>query len=608
MEVECDDRATRTSSIKELGMFRKGRLGDDQGDVAVLTAIFVMVLLTLLPLVAYTAAIGQQPTVSFDQKYQGALGAAEAGVAVFVSELDANQVNFIPGGCTVPPTNGQTYSNCSTSGVGWANLGVSSASFYKYEAYSNSASGPFTIVSTGKTTGPYGTVYRTVEETVSQQSVGGSFTNYFLFAQNNENNNFKSGNNWLNGTMLTTSGYSGLSKTNCPNDPGGLQTSDASWLNSNLNLSTTQCLLTYGTAPPLPTSVALGTDIPAEATCTYYGPTYIVFQPGGGYTVDSPDTNTNTSSTCNPSPVPVPGNTSAYPPGSQTVNPGPNAVIYVKTCTNNCVNAINFENSSGNYVYGVDFAGSTTGYGSAVVEGTVDGAYTVAADNNIYISGPLCYGGASACPSASVSSTSPSKVLGLVATDSVFLGDADAQSTTPPPTSGYSNVFDTNPNNYGVISSASNTKEYFAYQGSGAGTAPLDAAIMAMNGTFAFRATNTGNDKYPMNFIGSVAVYQSCSSDYIGTYSNPGSTKYAVTPGTKYQAYGLCHSGLAYLEQSNGAYTNGNGNGPQFEYDTNLANAAPPLFPTSAGSTGAATFAAGGFSEIANSYQPLGLS
>lgn len=262
-----------TSSIKKLGALRKSRLGEERGDVAVLTAISVMVLLTLLPLVAYTSAVGQQPTVSFDQKYQGALGAAEAGVAAFVSDLNAGSVST--SSCIVASTN---FSHCSTSGASpnyWVTLATSSVSSYEYEAYANGANGPFTIISTGKTTGSYGTVYRTVEETVNQQVAGGSFTNYFLFANSNENNTFPDSANYLNGPMLTNGSY-GFGHHNCPQDatpPGStvLNSSDPSRVGVFSN-----CTVTYGLPLTLPTSLSQ-TQIPAEASsggCVYYGPTY----------------------------------------------------------------------------------------------------------------------------------------------------------------------------------------------------------------------------------------------------------------------------------------------------------------------------------------------
>ena len=114
---------------------------------------------------------------------------------------------------------------------------------------------------------------------------------------------------------------------------------------------------------------------------------------------------------------------------------------------------------------------------------------------------------------------------------------------------------------------------------------------MALNGTFAYRATNTGNDKSPLDFVGSVAVSVPCTSDNVGSYATGG---------------GMCDTNWAFLEQSHG---NGkSGNGPQLAYDPNLATGLPPFFPTSTGSSGAPTFAANGFTEVANSYQPLGLS
>ncbi len=563
-----------TSSIKKLGALRKGRFGGERGDVAVLTAIFVMILLTLLPLVAYTSAIGQQPTVSFDQKYQGALGAAEAGVAAFVSDLNAGTA--VTSSCTISST---SYSNCSTSGAPtnyWTALPASSVSSYEYEAFANALNGPFTIIATGKTTGSYGTVYRTVKETVSQQVVGGSFTNYFLFANSNGNNPFPNAQNNLNGPMLTNGNYSFGS--NCPSDAGSSTVLKSS--NPNNVGTSNGCNVEFGLPLTLPTTLAQ-TQIPTEASshgCDYYGPTYIVFQPSGGYTVNSPETTTTSSSGCYPS-----------SPATISSSVNTNGVIYVQQCVAApaCVPAsspVSFTNANGNYVY----SGPAVA-GSAIVEGGVTGPFTVAAANNIYISGPLCYGTATC---SSMTSSSASQVLGLVATDSILLA---SQMATSPLSTGSMNA---NPNG-NIIGcppasppdTLCNKPEYFAYDAAGLGAAPLEAAIMALNGTFAYRATNTGNDKSPVDFVGSVAVSVPCTSDNVGSYATGG---------------GMCDTNWAFLEQSHG---NGkSGNGPQLAYDPNLATGLPPFFPTSTGSSGAPTFAANGFTEVANSYQPLGLS
>ena len=566
---------SNTSSINRLGTFRKNRLSGERGDVAVLTAIFVMVLLTLLPLVAYTSAIGQQPTVSFDQKYQGALGAAEAGVAAFVSDLNAGTVTT--NSCTISST---SYSACATSGASpnyWVSLPTSSVSSYEYEAYANGPNGPFTIISTGKTTGPYGTVYRTVEETVNEQAIGGNFTAYFLFANDNSGNNQRnSAQAYLNGPMMIENGnYNGFNK--CPTDLSTgnstvLQSSNPNLIGTSVGSGGSVCTVVYGIPPNFPTSLSQ-TQLPSEASsggCTYYGPTYIVFQPSGGYTVQSPET------------TPYSG---CYPSGGSTITgANANGVIYVEQCPaspGKCAqtSSVNFSNSGGNFVYsGPGVAGS------AVVEGSVDGKYTVAADNNIYISGPLCYG-ASTCTGASASTAG--QVLGLVATDSILLGYQSANSSPPP------GSMDENPNT--TISRSDllyGGPEYFAYDESQiTGVAPLDAALMAMNGTFAYRGRNTGNDSNPLSFDGSVAVNVPCTADNVNNYVIGGH---------------MCRTNWAFLEQSHG---NGqSGNGPQFTYDGNLSSALPPFFPTSTGSSGAAAFAASGFVEVLNSYQPLPLS
>ena len=573
MEVECDDMLSRRSSIMKLGTFRKGKLSDERGDVAVLTAIFVMVLLTLLPLVAYTAAVGQQPTVSFDQKYQGALGAAEAGVAAFVSDLNAGTA------ASTACINVSGYGWCATSGSSWVPLSTSSASYYEYEAYSNSSSGPFTIISTGKRTGSYRTVYRTVEETVSQQAAGGSFADYFLYADSNKTpspssaeNTFSHSRDILAGPMMTNGKYySDGKRSKCP----------AATLYSSNTASGLTCSPSFALPMYLPTSLSQ-TQIPSEAQtngCTYYGPTYIVFQASGGYTVDSPGTTTTSATGCYPGPY-------------SSVAADSNGVIYVSQCASgvsNCnslptePNSVSFQNGTGNYVY--DYTATSTGVapGSAVVEGNVNGKFTVAASNNIYISGPLCY--ESFCPSAGYSSSD--QVLGLVATDSVLL--ADARANNPLVTGNMDQNSNTSPATVPSIGT-----EYFAYDPASTSYSQVDAAVMALNGTFAAHEKNKGADSFPLNFYGSVAVEFPCVTSWAAALE-------PVSGGT-----GMCNAnsgegGLAYLEASTGHH-------PKFTYDNNLQTGLPPFFPTSVSSTVAVTFTASDFTEIANSYQPLGLS
>ncbi len=96
---------------------------DDRGDLAVIMGIFVLMLLTMIPLAGYVGALAQQPIVLQDQKYQGALGAAESGVSDFMNRLNAalsyataSQVN--PSGFVASPGGGYFYyttSQCPTA-------------------------------------------------------------------------------------------------------------------------------------------------------------------------------------------------------------------------------------------------------------------------------------------------------------------------------------------------------------------------------------------------------------------------------------------------------------------------------------------------------------
>lgn len=596
---------------KRFGITARRSLSDDRGDAAVMTAIFVVLLLTLLPMVSYIAAVGQQPTVSFDQKYQGALGAAEAGVSAFASELNTDLLPSSPATCT--GTIIATLSVCYVSGSStshWATVTASSTSNmsaqYEYEAYSNTATtsdpylGSYTVISTGKVSGAFGSVMRTVQETVSQQTAGGLFTNYFLFANNNAGNYIPKSSSTLYGTMLINLGGYPTKNGQCKVDKGALVSSNQ--LDVGNPNSTSNCSVGQGGSLNLPPSLSSPyTQIPTEASsggCTYYGPTYIDFLPTGGYSVYSPETSTVTTNGTNDGGCYQTGATSPVDINTSSSNiVNTNGVIYVEQCTTatSCTASSSPQDlpSSTSMLYQGPGAA-----GSAVVEGVVSGKYTLAADNNIYIVGPLCYNsdlvsGVCSVSSSTASSTS-TDVLGLVATDSVFLGDYFV------PNSNKKMSMDIN-DNTSISSSNSlyNQAESFAYDvsslpnGNGNQNPPLHAAIMALTGTFAYEYQNNGSD-YAIEFAGSVAVNSPCIGG-TSTTTSPYADYFVATNNGD-----MCPSD-GYLMEGN------NGNTVQFYYDQNLANTTPPFFPQSVNSSGSQSSGTN-FAEILNSMQPLGTS
>lgn len=569
--------ASIASSVKKLGTLRKGKLNDERGDVAVLTAIFVMVLLTLLPLVAYTAAVGQQPSVSFDQKYQGALGAAEAGVAAFVSELNANPPSTASTTNCVGnvPVNSYCLVSASTSPY-WEPVQATAAGsteFYEFEGYGSSAAGPFTVVSTGKTAGAYGNVYRTVEETVKLQKTGGQFTSYFLFANSQGNNVVMTKTSNFYGAVMTNGRFAQGNSNNCnltDSFPGSSSTSSP--LYSSAPNSSVPCLVSY--SPPLnwPPDLSTISSAANSGGCTYLGPTYIQFARSnnqGGYYVESPGTPNTGGTGCYPS---FGGFVAADSTGNS------NGAIYVAASTSSCSSAITFYNSDGQEIY----SGPCTA-GSAVVEGLVNGNFTIGTASNIFISADLCYYSSTSNACGQGGSASGG-VLGLAAAQNVLVGNqVDGNPADLLAYSGENYGFDTcvNPESstYPTIPAPTSPTNCNLNAGS---VYYISGSIMAAGGTFAFppnmlsKSNSSGNsnsagNSAPIYLIGSVAVASPCNSDSFSQCNKPSD---------------------GYLQQSNGA------NGPVYHYDQYLLTAGPNYFPSSSSSV--SWYFSSSFTEVSN--------
>ncbi|WP_337062730.1 hypothetical protein, partial [Kineococcus sp. G2] len=132
--------------------------------------------------------------------------------------------------------------------------------------------------------------------------------------------------------------------------------------------------------------------------CLYTGPTRIVFQAGGGYTVTSPRTTTS-SSACG-------SNLSSG--AAQTVSGPSSGVIYVDAFSGQCTDPA----SGGPRVLGTyPVQGDVTTYsctaGDVFVEGRVKGRYTIASADRVVITGNTTY--------VSGRSTTGTDVLGLIA-------------------------------------------------------------------------------------------------------------------------------------------------------------------------------------------------
>src|SRR5258708_3565553 len=75
----------------------------DEGGLAMIIAVIVIMLMTLIPLAVVQGAIGQLPLARHDQDHEAALAAAEAGVDDYLTRLAQNS-NYWTYSAANPPT------------------------------------------------------------------------------------------------------------------------------------------------------------------------------------------------------------------------------------------------------------------------------------------------------------------------------------------------------------------------------------------------------------------------------------------------------------------------------------------------------------------------
>ena len=124
---------------------RSRRAGEsERGDLAVVIAVFAVVLLVLIPIAAYASSTNLLPLSRGNQDYQNALAAAEAGVADYVNHLNqaaANGINYAAYGNN-PPASAPNPAFTSWVNIPQATNGSASSEYFTYS-----------INPTGSTTG-----------------------------------------------------------------------------------------------------------------------------------------------------------------------------------------------------------------------------------------------------------------------------------------------------------------------------------------------------------------------------------------------------------------------------------------------------------------------
>ncbi len=238
-----------------------------------------------------------------------------------------------------------------------------------------------------------------------------------------------SGNVWMNDSVFVCGNPSFLNVTT--GDPNSW---DEQTCNSDPTVSGTA---TKGaTVEQIPSDDSQLATVASQDGCLYEGPTTVTLT-GTTMDVTSPDTPTgppqNGSAPANDA-LDDPANTNVCMPSSQggSVSLPTNGVVFIENCLSQ--NTSCTAEDAYNPMSGLDETGASgPTYGDAIVQGTVTGPLTVAAQNNVIIDGNLCYTSTDSCENAPASPATD--VLGLIAYNYVEVNHPVTESRNQ-----YSNV------------------------------------------------------------------------------------------------------------------------------------------------------------------------
>jgi hypothetical protein len=224
-----------------------------------------------------------------------------------------------------------------------------------------------------------------------------------------------------------------------------------------------------------PAASSLKSDVTVggpNAGCLYTGPTAIQLN-GSTMTVVSPGTK-STNPNCVGTNVPLPVNGTIYVQDTPASSADPN---YSSSCPIPQL-----------------WTGDPCGSGDAFVQGHLAGQLTIAADNNIVITGSITYD--------SFTATAPRQVLGLIATNNVEINHTTvANSGSPNPCSGHP-VYNGRCNQYGSLAFGSTGVSF---------TVPVvnptvDAAILSLQHSFGVMDFSEGAGPATGNDLGTLTV------------------------------------------------------------------------------------------------------
>jgi Tfp pilus assembly protein PilX len=441
------------------------RLRAKRRDEAGIAMILVMASITVLSLLV-TAALGYalqaQPQARRDQDWNAALAAAQAGVDDYVARLNQNDSYYTSVDCTNPAMKGpksgtNTCGWTAATAAGWQNVvaGNSSQGTFHYDVDSSTilSQGTIRVTSTGKVR----KASRTVQVLVSR---GGStqYLYYTDFEDADPSNQSAYGNNPGGGDVVcgasgpTSASYwwqgNARNASNCveitfvtgdtldgavhfndtplvsgtPLFKKAYETSDPAcktavvaddysgcWRGNSATPGFNGSQPTYAAQLYLPDN---STSFGAYPGCDYTGDTRIRFNSDGTMTVwDKGSVGTTVGAGCG-----TPTALGLASAAGQVVNVPNDQTIYVANA------ATQSKCATGQVGDGIPLAGDVNvnlstfycGNGNAYVEGTLKGRVTLAAQNNVIVTGDLLLSS-----TALGAAPTGSDMLGLVASNSV---------------------------------------------------------------------------------------------------------------------------------------------------------------------------------------------
>lgn len=518
-------------------------------------AVLIMVVMILVPIAMMSANLGQMPLSRYDVDRQAALAAANAGVQDYINRLNHNPNYWEYDSANLPPDGNQAL---DTSPVSWVPVSAQSSTSFHYtvDATDLGSQGILKLTSYGKSRNvirviqvelrPVGFLdnlslsnYNLVDPTVMPQQwlyqgsvsatqnacvydhyqTSPSGTGPNAGACGNEFNYWITGNT-VNGPIRSNDDYylNGTPQFDGPVVSGDPNSKDSPYWYDPASggtsgdhpvfeqpYSSTQPIQGSGTItfPPSDSSVesyASATPGTSGSGCLYTGPTYIQLN-GTTMTVVSPETiSTNTvpgGSSCVGTNVPLPANGVIYVQSVPASSKDPNYSA-------SCPSGFNPSSWDGATSYG---SGDSCSSGDVFVQGTLSGELTIAASNDIFITGNITY-----------DSFTGNTVLGLITNNYVLVNhpiDSSGKSVvgTEP---FYGGVSFTAPATYGSSTCPGSSKTDSSSPPQC--TVTVDAAILSVQHTLGTASFYTGGVLGNLDIDGAIAGQ---FMDIEGVFSGP---------------------------------------------------------------------------------------